>query len=43
LAKESLAWLAIPSSGLIVASTLAVAVLLAHALATGRAPVAARP
>lgn len=36
-AKESLAWLAIPSAGLIVASTLAVAVLLVNAMRERRA------
>jgi len=39
-AKESLSWLAIPSSGLVVASTFAVGVLLVMAIVRRRPPVA---
>ena len=37
-AKESLAWLAIPSSGMVVAATVAVALLIARQLLSGREP-----
>ncbi len=38
-AKESLAWLAIPSSGSVVAATVAVAFLIARQILSGREPV----